>query len=144
MVFFHTGRGLWLCYKMVFGKTVTGAQRGIQLFGFTVQPSELAKLGVITAVAFILARSQRPDGVSKDTFKNILWVVTPACLLILPENFSTAFLLGIVCFCMMIIGRIEWKKIAILVGIVLIFLSIIFLVIPRMPEGIPGMDRART
>lgn len=136
--------GLLLVYTMFFGKTINGAQRVIQLFGFTVQPSELAKLGVITAVAFILARSQRPDGVSKDAFKNILWIVTPACLLILPENFSTAFLLGVVCFCMMIIGRIEWKKIALLVGIAIVFLSIIFLVIPRMPEGIPGMDRAQT
>ncbi len=136
--------GLLLIYTMFFGETINGAQRVIKLFGFTVQPSELAKLGVITAVAFILARSQRPDGVSKEAFKNILWVVAPACLLILPENFSTAFLLGAACFCMMIIGRIELKKLAALVGILAAFVAVVFLVVPHLPDGIPGLDRAQT
>lgn len=135
---------LLLIYTMFFGKTINGAQRVIQLFGFTVQPSELAKLGVITAIAFILARSQRPDGISKDAFKNILWVVAPACLLILPENFSTAFLLGAACFCMMIIGRVELKKLAALVGILVAFVAVVFIVVPRLPDGIPGLDRAQT
>lgn len=130
---------LMIC-AYLFGEETNGAQRWI----FGIQPSEVAKLGVITAIAFILSKKQEANGVAKDTFKIILFVVAPICLFIFPENFSTAFLLGAVSFGMMIIGRVELKKIFGTLAILMAFVATIFIVVPHLPSGIPGLDRAQT
>ena len=99
-----------LVYAMFFGEEVNGAQRWLTICGIPLQPSELAKMAVVITVSFILAKKQVPGGVQPDTFKTILIIVSIFCMLILPENFSTSALLGLVCFCQMLIGRVELIK----------------------------------
>lgn len=135
---------LLLVYTLVFGEVVNGAQRWISIMGVPLQPSELAKLGVVTAIAYILSKKQEPAGVAKDTFKMILYVVVPACALIFPENFSTAFLLGAVSFCMMLIGRVELKKLFGMIGLMVTIVVLVFVVVPHLPSGVQGLDRAQT
>lgn len=133
-----------LVYTMFFGETINGAQRVITILGFPLQPSELGKMGVVMAVAYILAKNQTGKGVKPNTFKWAMTVIVPVCLLILPENLSTAVLLGGVCFCMMLIGRVELKKLFGLVGILAAFGAVFLLVAPHLPTDNKVFDRFHT
>jgi cell division protein FtsW len=106
------------------GKEVNEASRFLSIGGYSFQPSEIAKISCIIFVAFVLSRT--PDFL---TANNKFWIITVgvgiACLWILPENFSTAFLLGLVCFLVMILGNLPWKKMLILLAVVVLFLAVI-------------------
>ena len=98
------------------GAMTNGAARWMNIFGLQFQPSELAKMAVIIAVSYILAKNQEEDEANPRAFKYIMWITGLICALIAPENLSTAALLFGVVFLMMIIGRIPFRKLAILVG----------------------------
>ncbi len=106
-----------LLWVLVGGQTINGANRVISLFGFTFQPSEIAKGTIVLAVAQILAAMQRENGADKRAFKWILWITIPTCLLIGVENLSTAALLFAVVILMMFIGLVPFRQLGKLVGI---------------------------
>ncbi len=105
-----------LLWVLVGGQTINGANRVISLFGFTFQPSEIAKGTIVLAVAQILAAMQRENGADKRAFKWILWITVPTCLLIGVENLSTAALLFVVVILMMFIGMVPFRQLGKLVG----------------------------
>ena len=95
---------------------INGAARWMTFMGVQFQPSEVAKMAVIIVTAFILSKGQDELGASPKAFKRIMIITGVICLLIAPENLSTAALLFGVVFLMMIIGRVAWKKLLILAG----------------------------
>ncbi len=109
-----------LLWVLVGGQTINGANRVISLFGFTFQPSEIAKGTIVLAVAQILSAMQREKGADKRAFKWILWITIPTCLLIGVENLSTAALLFAVVILMMFIGLVPMRQLGKLVGILTI------------------------
>ena len=111
---------LTLLWVLVAGTKVGDAGRWINLFGFTFQPSEIAKGTIVLAVAQILAAMQRENGADKNAFKWILWITLPACLLIGLENLSTAAMLFAVVFLMMLIGLVPMRQLGKLVGVLVI------------------------
>lgn len=113
-----------LVVTMFMGEDVNGAQRWLGVGAFTIQPSEFAKISAIGFVAFFLSK-MKPDNESW-IFKTLIIGIGGLCLLIAPENLSTACLLFGVCFLMMFIGQVSMKKLGLiaLIGIgsiVLIF-----------------------
>ena len=113
---------------LAFGESINGANRVIQLPGFTFQPSELAKGTMVLATAQILSAMQRDDGKGADpkAMKYILWLVVPTVALIGLENLSTAILLFGVIFLMMFIGRVPMVQMGKLTGF-LVLLGAAFL-----------------
>lgn len=101
---------------VITGDRVNGAARWMTFFGIQFQPSELAKMAVIIAVAFILSKGQDEKGASPHAFKYIMLITGITFLLIAPENLSTAMLLFGVVFLMMFIGRVAAKKLLTLIG----------------------------
>lgn len=99
-----------LVAALAIGKVNDGARWIPLLFGFRFQPSELAKGVVITAVAFILASLQKPDGVDRRAVKYIMCVTLPICGLIFTENLSTAAILFLAVLLLMFIGRVPWQQ----------------------------------
>ena len=128
-----------LLWVLIWGESINGANRVIQLPGFTFQPSEIAKGTMVLATAQVLSAMQREDGSGAEplAMKYILWLVVPAVVLIGLENLSTAVLLFAVIYVMMILGRIPWAQIGKLTGVlalcVAIFLGLIF--------GLGSMDK---
>jgi cell division protein FtsW len=112
-----------LVCTMLVGKVVNGAQRS--LFGF--QPSELAKLANVGFMAFFLSRMNREN--ESVMFKIMTGCTGITCALILFDNLSTALLLFAVCFLMMIVGQVHWKRLLLLFGAIslcgLLFVSIL-------------------
>ena len=87
---------------------INGAARWMTFMGIQFQPSEIAKMAVIIVTAFILSKGQDEDGANPKAFKRIMIITGIICLLIAPENLSTAAL--------MFIGRVSAKKLLILIG----------------------------
>jgi len=107
-----------LLWVLAGGETINGANRVIEIPGFTFQPSEIAKGSMILAEAQILSAMQRESGAEKDAFKYILWIALPMAFLIGLENLSTAAMLFGVVIIMMFIGRVSFKQIGKLVGVI--------------------------
>lgn len=107
-----------LLWVLAGGETINGANRVIEIPGFTFQPSEIAKGTMILAEAQILSAMQRENGADKDAFKYILWLALPICFLIGLENLSTAAMLFGIVIIMMFIGRVSFKQIGKLIGVI--------------------------
>lgn len=141
--------GILLLWVLVAGERTGDASRWISLFGFTFQPSEIAKGTMVLATAQILSAMQRPDGsgADKKAFKYILWIVVPVALLIMVENLSTAVLLCFVIFLMMFIGRVPLLQLGKLAGFVVglaIFAFIMIMTIGNSEEEQMAKGKAQT
>ena len=110
-----------LLWVLLAGTKVGDAGRWISLFGFTFQPSEIAKGTIVLAVAQVLAAMQREDGADKNTFKWIMRITVPACFLIGLENLSTAAMLFAVVYLMMFIGLVPIRQLAKLAAVIIVF-----------------------
>ena len=121
-----------LLWVLVAGQNINGAQRVIEIPGFTFQPSEIAKGSLILAVAQILSAMQHENGADRNAFKYIMFLTLPMAFLIMVENLSTALLLCSVIFLMMFIGRVPYRQLGWLMAIagalVVLALSFIMLV----------------
>ena len=134
-----------LIITMFMGEDVNGAQRWLGVGAFTIQPSEFAKISAIGFVAFFLSR-MKPENESW-IFKILIIVIAILCILIAPENLSTACLLFGVCFLMMFIGQVKLKNLGIIAltgiaGIVLLLGSLALLPDDVAKEYLP--DRLAT
>lgn len=120
---------LMLVVTPIIGVSANDASRWLEIFGVQFQPSEFGKLACIVYVAFLL--SKRGKFSEKAIFQWIVAGVGIVCFLILLYNFSTAFLLGMVCLLLMFIGQISLVRIGklllylLLGGIVLIAVATI-------------------
>ena len=102
------------------GSKTNDAARWLSIFGIPFQPSEIAKGALVLATAQILSALQREDGADKQAMPYILVVCACIIPLIFFENFSTAFLLSLVIFLMMIIGRVPWTQLGKLITCVIV------------------------
>ncbi len=107
--------GIMLVYVLIAGQTTNGANRWIPILGIQFQPSELAKGALVLMTAQILSAMQTDNGADRKAMKYIFWIALPFLALIGMENLSTAALLCLVIFLMMIIGRVPGKQIGRLV-----------------------------
>ncbi len=94
--------------------------RWFNLFGITFQPSELAKMGLVITTALLLSIHQEDKGASPKAIKFILWPAGFTLVFIAPENLSTALILGLVVFLMMLIGHVPLRQMAKLTGALIV------------------------
>ena len=133
-----------LLWVLLAGTKVGDAGRWINLFGFTFQPSEIAKGTIVLAVAQILAAMQRENGADKKAFKWILSITIPACLLIGLENLSTAAMLFAVVFLMMFIGLVSLKQLGKLAGIIVFFVVVAVSMVMLVGHDISDEEKTLT
>lgn len=130
-----------LIYALAGGMKVNDAQRWVSFGGVSFQPSEFAKLGVIISTSYILARFQDEDHASKNAFKWVMSIAGFFCLLIVKENFSTAFLLFAVVYILMFIGRVQFRKLFVIAAVGIGFILMAIYVIPNM--HIKALEKTR-
>lgn len=106
-----------LLYVWLYGDAVNEASRWIDLpfIGLKFQPSDLAKMALIAALATMLSKRQQNIADFKKTFIPMLAWVGGICLLIAMTNISTAVLLFATCMLLFFIGRVPSKYLALLV-----------------------------
>src|SRR5262249_19478644 len=105
-----------LATVLVLGRAAQGARRWLTIGPFTVQPSELFKLVLLTTVAVYLAarEDQRPGW---DRVVLPLLLVAPAFGLIVKQpDLGTALVLIPVVMALLFVGGARWRDLAILAG----------------------------
>ena len=119
--------GLWLSVLLLvwvsmYGETRNDASRwlAIPIIHLTFQPSDLAKLALISNLAAMLAKRQRFVDDPKVLFNLIFWIAL-ICSLIILSNTSTALLLGATCFLLMYIGRVPIRYLGYMVVACVLF-----------------------
>ena len=122
----------------IVGQMTNGAHRWVTVMGIQFQPSEIAKGTLVLAVSQILSAMQTEKGADKQAFRYILTVCMFFIPLIMLENLSTAALLCIVVFMMMLIGRVPAAQLGKLLGITTLFISGVFAMVMFF-----GTDRQR-
>lgn len=103
-----------LIITLIFGEDVNQASRRLEvpLLGFTFQTSDLAKLALIMYVARLLSQKQNEIKDLKKAFLPMIIMVGIICVLIMPEDLSTALILMATCVILMYIGRIRKRHLA--------------------------------
>lgn len=101
-----------LVLSSLIGIEINGAQRALRIAGMTVQPAEIVKLTVVCLLAYILGRNQRPGGVSNRGVITAAIVVVVFCACLMRNGMTNMLLLMCVSLAMMMIGGIQWKKMA--------------------------------
>ena len=116
---------------------INGAVRGIKIHGHTFQVFEFAKIGVI----LYLARALEIWGDTLDDFKQfalkILLPVGAVCLLIMQNSFSSALLIGLISFLILFFLNVNFKNLAITVGILAAAVLLMFLTYHAFFAGRP-------
>lgn len=133
---------LTLILVMFLGEEINGAQRAIQLPGFSIQPAEIAKFSIVTLLAYILAKYQITNDISQ---KGLLLAGSAVALYggLMIKNGLTNFLLLIsVCLSMLIIGGARIKKIFYLFGCLVVCGGLLYAITHKGKENDKVLDEA--
>ncbi|NLO70188.1 MAG: FtsW/RodA/SpoVE family cell cycle protein [Porphyromonadaceae bacterium] len=129
-----------LLYLLAKGESINSASRWIKIFGIQFQPSEIAKLSLIVVVADLISRIRANPALENKYFYWILGISGVIIGLILFENFSTAFILGVIVFSMMFIGQVSFKKLGIIIASILFLILLGVVIVKTVPkEKMPDM-----
>ena len=109
-----------LLYTLVFGRNINDASRSINVGGFSFQPSEMAKIILITYLARQLVMMGDTKYNIKDFLIKLALPILATAGLIFSENLSTAMILVFVCMVLLFIGRVKMLHMAALVGLCVI------------------------
>lgn len=127
-----------LMLTLLIGKSEGEASRWLEIFGISIQTSEIAKLTLIVYVARVLTLHQQDLHDIKTVFKHLILPIGVICILILPANFSTAAMLGCICFVMLFLGKVPVKILSLIAAMGIIFLLIFGTWVWNWPGTIPG------
>lgn len=114
--------GLMLAVRVV-GTEVNGAMRAIKIAGVPVLPAEFMKLGAALGMAWILSKNQVKS--HRDvTWRGFWWSMVfmgVCCILLFSQGLSNTIVVVCICYSMMLVGGMGWKKfgIALAIGLVL-------------------------
>jgi cell division protein FtsW len=121
--------GVLLCIPILLfaafaGKNVNDASRWIEIpiIGQRFQPSEIAKIVLLTHLSVILARHLKGGWNTQKLLTEPMLMVGVVCGLIFPSNVSTAALLGAVCFMLMYVGKVPVRYL-LFTALVLVFVA---------------------
>jgi len=116
-----------LVLTLVFGSNINNADRWLRVpgLGLTIQTSDFAKVVLILYTARELTVRRKMLGDFKKGLVPVLWPIIVVCGLILPANFSTAALLGLVCFLLLAFGGVPFRHMIKLVGMGMAILVLI-------------------
>ena len=106
-----------LLYTLAFGRNINDASRSINVGGFSFQPSEMAKIILITYLARQLVMMGDTKYNIKDFLIKLALPILATAGLIFSENLSTALILVFVCMVLLFIGRVKIVHMLALVGL---------------------------
>ena len=128
-----------LVFTLLFGTDINEARRWIKIpfIGLTVQTSDFAKLALVMWVA-------RQLQVRRDKLHDFWQGVAPilagiglVCALILPSDFSTAAMIGAICFAMLFVGGLPWLQVGRVVGLAAATLIMLYGLGKAAPDALP-------
>ncbi len=134
---------IMLILTPIIGVRLNEAARWIEIFGIQIQPSELAKLSMVLFSAWFLGRAQGSKEAMDKAFWVVLIVTAALAFLIVFENLSTAILLCLFVFLMMVVAGVDWKKLLILFLLVASAAALLLFLLIKI-ERLDGVPRWET
>ena len=130
---------------LMFGAAARGSRRWIELPFFRFQPSELAKLLLIVALAaFVLDRSRRGSPL-RQTFRILALGLAPAALVFLQPDLGTGIVLGVITLTILFLAGVPWRHFAAIGGLAVIAVSFMLVIAPAagLPSPLHGYQQDR-
>lgn len=116
-----------LAMVLVVGEKIMGAQRWIKLGPLTFQPSELAKLALILALAKYFADKKRDTVFLRDLFLSGLLLGIPTALILKEPDLGMSILLFPIFAAIVFVAGIDWKYIVTLTLIGLVSMPVMWM-----------------
>lgn len=114
---------LLLVYVPGVGHSAGNARRWISLGGFTLQPADFARLGLVVYLALLLSKPRaRLERFATGTLPCVIALALVAGLVYRQPNLSTTLALAQICGLMLIAGKIPWRHLGILAAPVVLAL----------------------
>ena len=132
LIFVLLGAIILLILTPFIGESVNNADRWISIMGFTIQPSEIAKISLMGTIAFLLSKQNgENDGL---LFKWMIGLMVVVCGIIAADNLSTAVLLFGVCYLLMFIGNVKIIRLLKVAGAGIAIVLLFVLLLNIIPE----------
>lgn len=127
--------GVLLLVAAFGGSNINGAGRWIKIpvVGLTFQPSEFAKIAIVIYMAKLLSDYQEERYCSNEILRQ-LWIPAGIIVLVFLDNFSTSVLITVVCFILLILGRLRWKLLAKMIGALVGLLGLVIVLGFTFPQ----------
>jgi cell division protein FtsW len=134
-----------LVLTMLVGESVNGADRWLKIpfVPFSFQTSDFAKLGLILYLARQLVKRKDQFNDFKTIARYILLPIGLVIFLILPSNLSTAVLVGLIAFVMLVLANFPWKWIGLSVAAVAILFTLLMGMAKVAPDVLPRAETWR-
>ncbi len=126
-----------------FGYEANGAKRWIRVAGMSIQPAEVAKLGMILFLASLICRMGRNIRTGKG-FMIVLMIPMPICLLVwkVTENMSSAIIIFGIAVLMLFVSSPDYKRF-ILLGLAGVCALAVFIIVNLADSGSLGVRGTR-
>jgi len=113
------------------GAAARGSRRWIELPYFRFQPSELAKLLLIVALAaFVVDRMRRADTGLKQTFSLAGVGLAPAALVFLQPDLGTGIVLAVITLAVLFVAGVSWRHFAVMGSVATVVIAAVLVVAP--------------
>jgi rod shape determining protein RodA len=130
---------------LVFGAAARGSRRWIELPYFRFQPSEIAKVLLIVALAaFVIERTRRGTPV-RQTLRMLALGLAPAALVFLQPDLGTGIVLGVITITILFLAGVPWRHFAVIGGLAATVVSFVLVIAPAsgLPSPLHGYQQDR-
>jgi rod shape determining protein RodA len=130
---------------LLFGAAARGSRRWIELPYFRFQPSELAKLLLIVALAaFVIERTRRGSPLGQ-TLRMLALGLAPAALVFLQPDLGTGIVLGVITITILFLAGVPWRHFAAIGGLAAAVVSFALVIAPAagLPSPLHGYQQDR-
>jgi rod shape determining protein RodA len=126
-LFIYFGAMALMVYTLLFGKEQSGNKNWISLAGFSVQPSEFAKIAYIILASVFLERMKDSEEKNKyDIIKFIAYTCVALGLVLLQKDLGTAMVFAFIFLIFIYVAGIQYRYIFILFGGLMLSLPFIW------------------
>ncbi len=99
----------------------TGVKQWLDLFmGYTVQPTEFAKLAIILLLARELSKSETPMSTVKDFIRLNLMILIPGAIITLSGETGSFVVIAFIYAIMLFFGKVKFRVLAFMAGVVIL------------------------
>ncbi len=130
---------------LMFGAAARGSRRWIELPYFRFQPSELAKLLLVVALAaFVIERTRRGSPL-RQTMRILALGLAPAGLVFLQPDLGTGIVLVVITLTILFLAGVPWSHFAVIGGLAALAVSFVLVIAPAagLPSPLHGYQQDR-
>jgi rod shape determining protein RodA len=130
---------------LLFGAAARGSRRWIELPYFRFQPSELAKLLLIVALAAFVIERTRRGSPGRQTLRILALGLAPAALVFLQPDLGTGIVLVVITLAVLFLAGVPWTHFAAIGGLAAVAVTFVLAIAPAvgLPSPLRGYQQDR-